>query len=117
MQRRTSVDDVEAVLVCNALLFTVTFDKTRLLKKSAFLDFSQECPFILKSSLLRLYALCLACSLRSSFHSVDLGFFGGEFGFLALFFAASPDDVERWELFLRTLLVPQLDVRIVRVTF
>ena len=33
------------------------------------------------------------------------------------FFAASLDDVKRWELFLRILLVPQLDVRIVRVTF
>ena len=48
MQRRTTVDDVEAVLVCNALLFTVTFVKTRLLKKSAFFGLLTRVSFYLE---------------------------------------------------------------------
>ena len=71
---------------------------------------------MLKSSLWSLYALCLACSLRSSFHSVHLWSYGAEFGFLA-FSVASLDDVKRREFVPWILLVPQLDVRVVRVTF
>ena len=64
MQRRTTVDDVEAVLVCNALLFTVTFVKTRLLKKSAFFGLLSRVSFHLEELFVEVVRL-VSCMLPS----------------------------------------------------